>query len=448
MSTSNRLGRAVAGVAERLVAAYRQTGADIPFGDPLPSHGCEMEGWFWRITDSASGRVVVALCSVNRHPDGDWATVAVALHPGGMVRAAALDAAQAERYRFAVSAGTAPPAAVAASVDRLLVELDDVHLELRFADPYVWPKALAGGGLFSSIPFLNQYWHPYRTVPPPEAEVDGGQELLRQGIRRSTRRRRSRAAAACPEGEKPRPGHRYFKPFRQVIESINNTHQRPNSTLNATAGAPSRASHREYCNASSPSPPRSGTTTNSASHVAIATARSLGGTATGTVEFNGGHWSFDAAPLYAERNWGAGFPERWWWGQAHDFGGADVSVAFSGGLLRLGPIRRDVAGVVVRLGERAIRVTPPASVRSRVGEGRWTVRAKSPRYQIELDGDDAGLKPHILPVPLPAERRNVDTDFEHLAGRLHCVVREFGRVIFDGRSELTGLEVGSLPNRS
>ena len=25
------------------------------------------------------------------------------------------------------------------------------------------------------------------------------------------------------KGEKPRPGHRYFKPFRQVIESINNT---------------------------------------------------------------------------------------------------------------------------------------------------------------------------------------------------------------------------------
>ncbi len=336
MSTSNRPGRAVVGVAKRLVAAYRQTGADLPFGDPLPSHGCEMEGWFWRITDSASGRVVVALCSVNQHPDGDWATVAVALHPGGMVRAAALDAARAERSRFAVSAGTAPPAAVAASVDQLRVELDDVHLGLRFADPYVWPKALAGGGLFSSIPFLNQYWHPYR----------------------------------------------------------------------------------------------------------------LGGTATGTVEFNGGHWSFDAAPLYAERNWGAGFPERWWWGQAHDFGGADVSVAFSGGLLRLGPIRRDVAGVVVRLGDRVIRVTPPAPVRSRVGEGQWTVRAKSPRYQIELDGDDAGLKPHILPVPLPAERRNVDTDFEHLAGRLHCVVREFGRVVFDGRSELTGLEVGSLPDRS
>ena len=51
----------------------------------------------------------------------------------------------------------------------------------------------------------------------------------------------------------------------------------------------------------------------------------------------------------------------------------------------------------------------------------------------------------MLPVPLPAERRNVDTDFEHLAGRLRVRVREFGRVIFEGTSELAGLEVGSLP---
>ena len=31
---------------------YRRTGADVPFGDPLPSHGTEMEGWFWRVTDA------------------------------------------------------------------------------------------------------------------------------------------------------------------------------------------------------------------------------------------------------------------------------------------------------------------------------------------------------------------------------------------------------------
>jgi tocopherol cyclase len=320
-------------VAKPLLDVYRRTGADVPFGDPVPSHGCEMEGWFWRLTDSASGRVVVALCSVNQNADGNWATVAVALHPGGIVRSAALDDAETELSRFTVHAGTDPSGRVAAGVDVLHIDLDDVHLNLRFADPFVWPKAFGGGGVFSSVPFLNQYWHPYR----------------------------------------------------------------------------------------------------------------LGGKASGTVEFNGETWTFDDAQLYAERNWGVGFPERWWWGQAHDFDGADVSVAFSGGLLELGPIRQEVTGVVVRLGQRVIRMTPPALVRSQLSDGRWTVRARTPRYQIDLDGDGTDLEPHVLPVPLPAERRNVDTDFEHLAGRLHCTVRKFGRVLFDGTSELAALEVGSRP---
>ena len=36
---------------QRLTNAYRRTGADVPYGNPLPSHGTEMEGWFWRVTD-------------------------------------------------------------------------------------------------------------------------------------------------------------------------------------------------------------------------------------------------------------------------------------------------------------------------------------------------------------------------------------------------------------
>jgi hypothetical protein len=48
-------------------------------------------------------------------------------------------------------------------------------------------------------------------------------------------------------------------------------------------------------------------------------------------------------------------------------------------------------------------------------------------------------------VPLPTERRIVGTGFERLAGRLHCTVRRFGRVVFDGTSELAGLEAGGRP---
>lgn len=287
-----------------------------------------------RLTDAAKGRAVVALFSVNRHPDGDWATTAVALHPGGRVFSAALDAACADGDPFEVRA-SAQTGTFRATYDRLRVDLPGVRVDLRFDDSSGWPKALAGGGLASAVPFLNQYWHPYR----------------------------------------------------------------------------------------------------------------LDGVAGGIVEFGDERWSFDGAKLYTERNWGAGFPERWWWGQAHDFGDADVSVAFSGGLLALGPLKRDVAGVVVRLGDRVIRLTPPTAwVRSALGERTWTLRATSLRYRVDLHGDGSHLDPHALPVPLPGERRNVDTDFEHLGGRLRCVVREFGGVIFDGRSELAGLEVGSLPH--
>jgi len=316
----------------RLTDLYRRTGADVPYGNPLPSHGTEMEGWFWRVTDEDAGRALIALCSVNRQPAGDWSTAAVGVHPGLVVRSGALGNAQALQSPFSVSAGD-DSGNFTVSTDRVRFELGDLRLNMEITDRFAWPKAFGGGGVFSAIPFLNQYWHP-------------------------------------------------------------------------------------YC---------------------------LGGRASGTVEYGSESWSFDGAKVYAERNWGKGFPLRWWWGQAHDFGGDDVCVAFSGGLLSLGPIARDVNGIVVRVGKKVIRMTPPVLVRSEVGDNQWLIRGKSRRYEIELVGDGRHLPPHVLPVPLPAQRRNIDTDFEHLGGRLHCTVRESGRLLFEGTSELAALEVGTRP---
>ncbi len=329
VDVTNTLGRA----GRQAVSMFRRTGADVPFGDPVPSHGTEMEGWFWRLSDPATGRVVVALCSANRHPDGDWSTAAIAVHPGGIVRSAAIDNASADEARFSVRAES-DGNCVDAEREKLTMVIGDTALHLRVDEDYRWPKAFAGGGAVSAVPFLNQYWHPYR----------------------------------------------------------------------------------------------------------------LNGRASGTVTHGEQQWTFNDATLYCERNWGAGFPQRWWWGQAHDFDDADVCVAFSGGLLELGPLRREVTGVVVRLGEKVIRITPPAPVTYRGGDDSWQVSARNARYQIELDGRGTSDGPHVLPVPLPGERRNVDTDFEYLAGRLRCTVREWGRVIFDGTTELAGLEIGDRPS--
>lgn len=312
---------------------YRRTGADFPGGDPRPSHGAEMEGYFWRFTHAASGRVVVALCGVNKHPDGDWATVALAAHPGGVVRSAAVDDAWAAEDRFNVRAGQAFD--YNGATQRLRVVLDDCSLDVTIESSVDWPLRLGGGGLFSAVPYLNQYWTP---------------------------------------------------------------------------------------------------------HV-------LGGRARGSVTIAGERHSLDGAVVYAEKNWGDGFPREWWWGQAQGFEREDVCVVFTGGVLELGPLHKRVGGVVVRIGNQVLRWTPPFSVvRSSAADGCWRVRAVGLPGKVEIEGDGAGVPPHVLPVPLPSERRNVDSDFEHLAGRMTVRVQSRGRVLFRGTSNLAGLEVGSRPS--
>jgi hypothetical protein len=59
------------------------------------------------------------------------------------------------------------------------------------------------------------------------SDVNGRQELLRQAIRSRARRRRCRTAAPCPHGKETPCGttllQGFFKPLRQVVESVNNT---------------------------------------------------------------------------------------------------------------------------------------------------------------------------------------------------------------------------------
>ncbi|CAN5595966.1 hypothetical protein BH10ACT1_BH10ACT1_17520 [soil metagenome] len=314
---------------ERLDRRYRRTGANLPFADARPSHGAEMEGYFWRTTDVATGRVLVVLCGVNRHPDGDWATVAVAAHPGGFVRAAVLDDAWASSTTFEVTAGDG---AFRATADAVHIDLGPgARVDLAIRDRVDWPRRLGGGGIFSALPFLGQYWHPHL----------------------------------------------------------------------------------------------------------------LGGRADAQADIDGASWSLAGCDVYAEKNWGAGFPESWWWGQAQGFERPDVCVAFGGGVLPVGPASVAVGGLVVRIGATVIRLAPPWSrVHAETDGRRWEVEGHGLGHRVVIVGT-ADHAPHVLPVPLPAERRNVDTDFEHLAGHLSLEVS--GRLSFRGTTELAGLEIGHRP---
>ena len=288
-----------------------------------------MEGYYWRFTDAAAGVVVVALCGVNRSLAGPWATVALAVHPGGHAAEALVPTARADAERFRVVAGDA----LEADAERLRVRLGGASLDVRLADVVGWPRRpLGGNGLGAVVPFLDQYWTPHVLGARVEGEaVVGGRRIP------------------------------------------------------------------------------------------------LGG-----------------ATAYAEKNWGRGFPRYWWWGQAHGFGRDDACVAFTGGRLGLGPLGITASAVAVRLGDEVLRFSlPTAPVRADVGDGRWRLRGRDLRTEMAIDADAAGTAPHDLPVPVPAERRHVRLE-EHLAGRLSVVVRRRGRTLFEGTSNLAGLEAGRL----
>lgn len=138
-----------------MLALYRRTGADPPFFDPARGHGVGMEGYYWRFTDAASGRVVIALCGVC---DLDWAVVAVGAHPGGFLRWEIVDRAGVAFDRFGCHAGDV----LAGDMTSLRVRLQDVALDARIEPDQPWPHRMFGAlGPAQLIPGLGQYWHPH-----------------------------------------------------------------------------------------------------------------------------------------------------------------------------------------------------------------------------------------------------------------------------------------------
>jgi hypothetical protein len=166
--------------------------------------------------------------------------------------------------------------------------------------------------------------------------------------------------------------------------------------------------------------------------------------AEGTVEAGDARWDLAGATAYAERNWGRGFPRRWWWGEAHDLADDDATVAFAGGPA-LGGL--EATALVVRLPGRLVRLGEPlvAPVRATVEPGSWRLAGRTALHRVEVEAaaDPAGA--HVLDVPVPGEHRTVPWSHHHLAGRLRVRVSRRGRTVYEGESDRAGLELGRAP---
>lgn len=316
---------------------YRASGADGPFGHPERAHGVAMEGYFWRITDPATRRVIIALIGVQADHTGRWALAGLGVS-GGFWRQAIIPTADARVGGLGARAA-GPGVLFSGSDERVVVDLGaDAQLDVRLDGLTRWPAARPFGGSswFQMIPGLNQYWHPWL----------------------------------------------------------------------------------------------------------------LGGRASGTVVAGGSRWDVAGAQVYGEKNWGrAGFPDSWWWGQAHGFADADACVAFAGGDVVAGPLRAEVTALVVRLPDgKLLRLGNPVTspVRADVGDEHWYLEGRSRGWSVSVAADAPLSAAHVLPVPLVGQRRAVPGAIEHLSGRLSVHVSHHGRQVWAGQSGLAGLEHGGL----
>ncbi len=118
-----------------------------------------------------------------------------------------------------------------------------------------------------------------------------------------------------------------------------------------------------------------------------------------------------------------------------------------GGKIHAGRLRTEVTAVVVRLPDgRLLRLGDPlvSPTRALVTDESWSLRARSARWTVTVEGESPLASAHVLPVPLPLERRNVPGAIEHLGGRMAVVVAERGREVWRGRSRLAALEHGGI----
>jgi hypothetical protein len=145
--------------------------------------------------------------------------------------------------------------------------------------------------------------------------------------------------------------------------------------------------------------------------------------------------SLDGASVYAEKNWGAAFADHWWWGQG-------PGVAFAGGRVHgVAP-----TAVVAWTDDDVIALAPPfARTVARAGGGEWQIRATSPRWRVEIEGEASA--PLLLGVPLPNERRLEARSRHHLLGRLAVKVHR-GRRLWLRSEGVAGLEDGATPRGS
>uniref|UniRef100_A0A1D1Z1Z3 Putative tocopherol cyclase, chloroplastic n=1 Tax=Anthurium amnicola TaxID=1678845 RepID=A0A1D1Z1Z3_9ARAE len=117
-----------------------------------------------------------------------------------------------------------------------------------------------------------------------------------------------------------------------------------------------------------------------------------GGLSTGWIEWDGERFEFEDALSYSEKNWGGGFPRKWFWVQCNVFEGAsgEVALTSAGGLRNLpglSDIYESVALIGVHFGGTFYEFVPwTGSVSWQISPwGYWHISGENSSFTAELE---------------------------------------------------------------
>lgn len=173
------------------------------------------------------------------------------------------------------------------------------------------------------------------------------------------------------------------------------------------------------------------------------------GWATGWLDWGGQCHGFTRAPVYAEKNWGGAFPEKWFWIQCNAFAGEpDLTLTVAGGRRQVLDRMETVGLVGLHYRGNCLIWT---SLRDRLTWqvqpwGHWRVTAHNHRYRVDIEGR-CDAPPATVRVPTGAglQFQCWDTTHGHLTLRLRTqptAPRSLPPLALDAVSNLAGLEVG------
>ncbi|TYJ25119.1 hypothetical protein E1A91_A07G027300v1 [Gossypium mustelinum] len=174
------------------------------------------------------------------------------------------------------------------------------------------------------------------------------------------------------------------------------------------------------------------------------------------IEWDGERFEFQDAPSYSEKNWGGGFPRKWFWAQCNVFEGASgkISLTAAGGLRQLPGLTEtfeNTALIGVHYDGIFYEFVPWNGVVTwEIAQwGYWNIAAENKTHMVELEATttDSGTTLRAPTVEAGLTPACLDTCLGDLTLKIweKNVGGSKGKLILDVKSDMAALEVGGGP---